>query len=125
MSLILGWGTFFVLLYFFPSYTLAGMLCIGWVVMIWAQICNSGMARSAAIAGWLVGAGTFVLLFALIGPIGGAVCSDGWASPSIGRQGACSHHGGVSQSGGIAATAIFFASIYVGHFVAKKLDKSD
>lgn len=25
----------------------------------------------------------------------GQRCSDGWASPSIGRQGACSHHGGV------------------------------
>ncbi|XLZ68555.1 topoisomerase DNA-binding C4 zinc finger domain-containing protein [Massilia sp. SR12] len=27
--------------------------------------------------------------------VGGAVCSDGWASGSIGRAGACSHHGGV------------------------------
>tara|TARA_B110000091_G_C13626284_1_gene395161 strand:+ start:235 stop:450 length:216 start_codon:yes stop_codon:yes gene_type:complete len=24
-------------------------------------------------------------------------CSDGWASLSIGKQGACSHHGGVSE----------------------------
>lgn len=27
--------------------------------------------------------------------IGGAVCSDGWKSGSIGSSGACSHHGGV------------------------------
>lgn len=26
------------------------------------------------------------------------VCNDGWPSPSIGRLGACSHHGGVSYS---------------------------
>lgn len=25
------------------------------------------------------------------------VCADGWHSPSIGRSGACSHHGGVHQ----------------------------
>jgi hypothetical protein len=27
-------------------------------------------------------------------------CRDGWGSPSIGRRGACSHHGGVVQSDG-------------------------
>jgi hypothetical protein len=27
-------------------------------------------------------------------------CGDGWRSPSIGRQGACSHHGGVHQPWG-------------------------
>lgn len=31
----------------------------------------------------------------LVGP---TRCSDGWASPSIGKQGACSHHGGVNRS---------------------------
>jgi len=29
---------------------------------------------------------------------GSARCSDGWNSSSIGRQGACSHHGGVRDS---------------------------
>ncbi len=29
---------------------------------------------------------------------GPARCNDGWHSPSIGRQGACSHHGGVESS---------------------------
>ena len=28
----------------------------------------------------------------------GERCSDGWASPSIGSPGACSHHGGVGGS---------------------------
>ncbi|WP_405986931.1 DUF3761 domain-containing protein [Streptomyces sp. NBC_00872] len=27
-----------------------------------------------------------------------ARCADGWLSPSIGRQGACSHHGGVAPA---------------------------
>ena len=38
--------------------------------------------------------------FILSGP---TLCKDGWASKSIGRQGACSHHGGVggSKNGGI------------------------
>ncbi|MEI9966394.1 MAG: hypothetical protein WDN67_01915 [Candidatus Moraniibacteriota bacterium] len=30
----------------------------------------------------------------LVGPV---VCEDGWHSPSIGKQGACSHHGGVDD----------------------------
>lgn len=30
--------------------------------------------------------------------VGPTRCSDGWASPSIGKQGACSHHGGVNRS---------------------------
>lgn len=42
-----------------------------------------------------------LLVFVLVWVIGfvimGAVtCYDGWASPSIGRSGACSHHGGVN-----------------------------
>lgn len=28
----------------------------------------------------------------------GATCRDGWPSPSIGKRGACSHHGGVAGS---------------------------
>lgn len=37
----------------------------------------------------------FVFFVSIQGP---ARCRDGWPSPSIGRQGACSHHGGVSSS---------------------------
>jgi hypothetical protein len=39
---------------------------------------------------------TWILVGAFFGP---TVCRDGSASPSIGRQGACSHHGGVNRSG--------------------------
>ena len=34
----------------------------------------------------------------LEGPIGPIRCRDGWASSAIGIQGACSHHGGVTDS---------------------------
>lgn len=37
-----------------------------------------------------------------------ARCQDGWTSPSIGTQGACSHHGGVDNWRAVAA---FFASV--------------
>lgn len=126
MKLLLGWLTFFVVLYLYPTFTLVGLLCIAWAVMIWAIIRNSGMGLKATIAGWLVGIATFVFLFTIVRPFSGVgLCSDGWASPSIGRQGACSHHGGVSNRGGGAATVILFASVYAGHLVAKKLDSSD
>ena len=45
--------------------------------------------------GIIVFLGTMILLSILIG---GAVCSDGWASASIGRRGACSSHGGVDRT---------------------------
>lgn len=35
------------------------------------------------------------IFFTLIGSLFSG-CIDGWASPSIGHSGACSHHGGVS-----------------------------
>lgn len=40
----------------------------------------------------------------IVGPIR---CEDGWHSPSIGRQGACSHHGGVDTT---PRDTIFFLS---------------
>lgn len=47
---------------------------------------------------FLVGFITFFLLsFAGNAIVGDTVCNDGWASPSIGKQGACSHHGGVNK----------------------------
>jgi len=45
--------------------------------------------------------------------IGKTVCNDGWRSPSIGVQGACSHHGGVKTWPG---TVAFFLSIGGGIF---------
>ena len=47
------------------------------------------------IAGILIFAGASAGIGKLLGP---TTCRDGWASPSIGERGACSHHGGVSHS---------------------------
>lgn len=44
----------------------------------------------------------------------GAACVDGSSSPSIGRSGACSHHGGVARgSGWLGIPAGFFAGLLV------------
>lgn len=52
------------------------------------------MGIIAGISAFLV---CFIGLSLAFGP---TRCSDGWASPSIGRQGACSHHGGVDHAKG-------------------------
>jgi hypothetical protein len=50
---------------------------------------------------WTAGVAAFLLsLILLRSTFGGATCRDGWASPSIGRPGACSYHGGVDRSKG-------------------------
>mgnify|MGYP000093517658 CR=1 FL=1 len=47
---------------------------------------------------FIVGFITFlVLTFAGSAIVGPLTCNDGWQSPSIGKQGACSHHGGVND----------------------------
>lgn len=52
----------------------------------------------------------------ILGPLDGPPrCRDGWASPSIGRPGACSWHGGVRRGGswaGIGAIAAAAGSFY-------------
>jgi ssDNA-binding Zn-finger/Zn-ribbon topoisomerase 1 len=50
-----------------------------------------------------------VLLHFLIGPP--TTCNDGWHSPSIGRQGACSWHGGVNNTPQFLG---FVASVLLG-----------
>ena len=42
-------------------------------------------------------------------------CWSGWKSPSIGKQGACSHHGGVNKS---AERAAFFVSVAAGLLIS-------
>src|SRR5260370_22332807 len=44
----------------------------------------------------------------LFGP---TTCNDGWHSPSIGKQGACSWHGGVNNTPQFLS---FLASVFVG-----------
>ena len=63
----------------------------------------------------------FLVFFtiALIGGklVGPTLCSDGWASQSIGRQGACSSHGGVNRTPG---NIVMILSIVGGILAAKK-----
>jgi hypothetical protein len=127
MKLLLGWLTFFVALYLYPAQTLVGLFCILWASIIGATVqllrADTQMKPKAQILGWTVGIVMSVLLLPF-GPRAG-VCSDGWASPSIGSQGACSHHGGVDGSGGIYITVVLVASCYAGVWVATKLDGSN
>jgi hypothetical protein len=48
------------------------------------------------------------------------ICKDGWRSSSIGRQGACSHHGGV-KSNGIYVFLILVFSALLGFCTTEKL----
>jgi hypothetical protein len=75
--------------------------------------------RGHNVLGWIVGLDLF-----LVGQIfvPAAVCSDGWASPSIGRQGACSHHGGVSGASGLMQTLVFLGSVASGVYVSNTLN---
>lgn len=68
------------------------------------------------ITGWAVGVAVYLLLLQLLPEVR---CADGWASPSIGRPGACSHHGGVSGNG-VYAILILGASVVCGVFVARQ-----
>ena len=52
----------------------------------------------------------------LLGPV---VCNDGWRSGSIGRQGACSWHGGVNKT---ASSMIFFAAAGAGAYAYTSLE---
>jgi hypothetical protein len=56
---------------------------------------------------------SFVGLLVLFGP---TTCNDGWRSPSIGRQGACSWHGGVNM---LPQQFAFWFSLFVGWVVYK------
>ncbi len=51
--------------------------------------------NKAKIIGWLFGLSVFIFSICIKPE---ATCNDGWKSPSIGRQGACSHHGGVDYN---------------------------
>jgi len=65
---------------------------------------------------WVSGIFFVVLTFLLIWLFGDVSCRDGWGSSSIGRQGACSHHGGVKSNIGllflISFLGVFFFSAW-------------
>ncbi len=62
---------------------------------------------------WLVGIASFAALLFLANLVFDlkTTCRDGWASPSIGSQGACSSHGGVTRKGGLLTIIILIASV--------------
>jgi len=71
--------------------------------------------------GTIVGiAVAFVICIALMQFLPEAVCQDGWKSPSIGHQGACSHHGGVRTS--VLPLLVLAFSIALGVISTKVLN---
>lgn len=48
-----------------------------------------------------------------------ARCADGWASPSIGRSGACSHHGGVGHGNPLPFLMSVLAGVTTGWLVSR------
>ncbi|RWM79504.1 MAG: hypothetical protein EOR81_10870 [Mesorhizobium sp.] len=59
-----------------------------------------------------IGALTFIATMIVVGMfMGPTTCNSGWASGSIGRRGACSHHGGVNHG---PAQLRFITSILFG-----------
>jgi hypothetical protein len=62
----------------------------------------------------------FICLIALNYQVGPTTCVDGWQSPSIGHQGACSWHGGVDYAGhAILLLLIVTESLLAGWAAAK------
>lgn len=63
----------------------------------------------------------FVISLLVIGILMPAlVCMDGWQSESIGRQGACSHHGGVNYIPVLLGVIISYAISFFVWKIAKK-----
>ena len=58
-----------------------------------------------------------------------SICSDGWSSGSIGTQGACSHHGGVTDQLNAFGLVIFILCcvvfVVVMHMKTKEMNKSN
>lgn len=50
-------------------------------------------------------------------------CNDGWASSSIGRMGACSHHGGVNHNGSLILLCALVCAGVAFYLVVKADDK--
>ncbi len=70
----------------------------------------------AVIAAGIAALLTYAAFRFLLGPY---VCQSGWASPSVGTQGACSHHGGIDRSphywsmlAGVVAAALSFKIVF-------------
>lgn len=70
---------------------------------------------------WLVPGIVFVAVFFGMKTLLEGGCSDGWQSPSIGIQGACSHHGGVGSGGEIS----LICALALAGYSFYRLDKAE
>jgi len=77
--------------------------------------------NKAGIIGCLVGLSVFIFSVCIKPE---ATCRDGWKSPSIGRQGACSHHGGVDYKGDYPLIGII-VGIFLGRKVYRFFNKNE
>lgn len=64
------------------------------------------VVRSPVFIGLIV----LALVFLALGPVLPTICVDGWRSPSVGIQGACSSHGGVAASRDLIRTGLAIAA---------------
>jgi hypothetical protein len=87
---------------------LLGVLALAGILYVAGRVAIA-VAKQPVLVGLLCGLGAAWLC--------GQRCADGWASPSIGLQGACSWHGGVSSApiwwGLFAGVAGFAASAFM------------
>lgn len=74
-------------------------------------------------AGFAVYLLTMIIGHWIIGP---ATCRDGWASSAIGRQGACSHHGGINRTPGALLNLVGVGlGIAVGYRIHRRRQTQD
>ncbi|WP_218066286.1 hypothetical protein [Escherichia coli] len=66
---------------------------------------------------WLIPLIVWMFIYISIRFVFDGGCNDGWSSSSIGRMGACSHHGGVNHTSGFIA--FIFATIVSGWLLFK------
>ena len=90
-------------------------------------LCSAAMRRILEVAksplsvGLSVGTAFFIFILSVADP---TRCKDGWASPSIGRRGACSHHGGVGTTPGSYGLPLsIFLGWIAGALRQRTLDK--
>lgn len=74
------------------------------------------------VTGWIVGIGSYAVVTQLLPTALG--CADGWPSRSIGRMGACSWHGGVSDYRWLYALTALVSAV-VGMTVAYRIRGED
>lgn len=75
------------------------------------------MREQMKLKNWLIPLIVWMFIYIGIRLVFDGGCNDGWSSSSIGRMGACSHHGGVNHTSGFIA--FIFATIVSGWLLFK------